>query len=169
MELSEPSDREVLASANPGHYGVFSDRHFGAVRSYVASGVRQPDVVFWSLKHSRALEKRAQFGRAHGPAAGWLIGIARNLIIDSDRRGQVEADSRVRLGMAAAELDDEQLARITDLGRGRPARRARVDPCRSARGRAAVGGARLSATPRSQGDCAAGWRGCCRRALRWRA
>jgi DNA-directed RNA polymerase specialized sigma24 family protein len=42
------------------------------------------------------LEKRSLFDPARGPAEGWLLGIARNLIVDSVRRGQVEAASRVR-------------------------------------------------------------------------
>jgi DNA-directed RNA polymerase specialized sigma24 family protein len=54
---------------------------------------------------------------ARGPVIGWLLGIARNLIIDSARRGQVEADSRARLGMMPVELDDDQLAAIAERGR----------------------------------------------------
>jgi RNA polymerase sigma-70 factor (ECF subfamily) len=120
MKLSEPSDAELLASGTPGDYGVFYDRHLGVVRSYVASRVGQPEVMFDLVAETfaRALEKRAQFDPARGPAVGWLLGIARNLIVDSARRGQVEAASRVRLGMAAVELDDEQLAWIMEHGRG---------------------------------------------------
>jgi RNA polymerase sigma factor (sigma-70 family) len=109
----------MLASGLPADYGVFYDRHLGVVRSYVASRVRQPDVVFDLVAETfaRALANRAEFDPARGPAAGWLVGIARNLIVDSARRGQVEADGRIRLGMAAVELDDEQLALIAELGR----------------------------------------------------
>jgi RNA polymerase sigma factor (sigma-70 family) len=120
MKLSEGSDAELLASGAPGDYGVFYDRHLGVVSSYVASRVGQPDVMFDLVAETfaRALEKRARFDPARGPAVGWLLGIARNLIVDSVRHGQVEAASRVRLGMAGVELDDEQLARIAEHGRG---------------------------------------------------
>ena len=94
MELSEQSDAELLASGTPGDFGVFYDRHLGVVRSFVwASRARQPEVVFDLVAETfaRALEKRAQFDPARGPAVGWLLGIARNLIVDSVRRGQVEA------------------------------------------------------------------------------
>jgi RNA polymerase sigma factor (sigma-70 family) len=119
MRLSERSDAELLGSGRPGGYGVFYDRHLNVVRSYVASRVGQPEVMFDLVAETfaRALEKRALFDPARGPAVGWLLGIARNLIVDSARRGQVEAVSRVRLGMAAVELDDEQLARIMQDGR----------------------------------------------------
>ena len=92
--------RSSWRAATPSHYGVFYDRHLGVVRSYVASRVRQPELMFDLVAETfaRALENRAQFDPARGPAVGWLIGIARHLIIDSVRRGQVEAASRVRLG-----------------------------------------------------------------------
>ncbi len=120
MELGERSDAELLASGEPSDYGNFYDRHLAAVSSYVALRVGQPELTFDLVAETfaRALERRTQFNPARGPAVGWLLGIARNLIIDAARRGQVEAASRVRLGMAAVELDDEQLTRIVELGRG---------------------------------------------------
>jgi RNA polymerase sigma factor (sigma-70 family) len=116
MKPSERCDAELLGSGMPGDYGVFYDRHLGVVRSYVASRVRQPEVMFDLVAETfaRALEKRALFDPARGPAVGWLLGIARNLIVDSARRGHVEAVSRIRLGMTAVELDDEQLARLSE-------------------------------------------------------
>lgn len=120
MRLSERSDAELLASGTPGDFGVFYDRHLGVVRSYVTSRVWQPEVTFdlVSETFARALEKRALFDPGRGPAVGWLLGIARNLIVDSVRRGQVETASRVRLGMSAVELDDAQLGLIAERGRG---------------------------------------------------
>jgi DNA-directed RNA polymerase specialized sigma24 family protein len=119
MKLSDRLDAELLGSGMPGDYGVFYDRHLGVVCCYVASRVGQPEVMFDLVAETfaRALEKRALFDPARGPAVGWLVGIARNLIVDSARRGQVEAVSRVRLGMAAVELDDEQLMGIMEHGR----------------------------------------------------
>jgi RNA polymerase sigma-70 factor (ECF subfamily) len=120
MRPSGRSDAELLAGDAPGDFGVVYDRHVRAVSSYVAARVRQPEVMFDLVAETfaRALESRKQFDPARGPAVGWLIGIARNLIADSARRGQVEAASRVRLGMAAVELDDGQLERITEVGGG---------------------------------------------------
>lgn len=81
---------------------------------YVARHVGQPDVRIDVVAETfaRALERRAQYREEAGPARAWLLGIARNLIIDSARRGQVEADSRIRLGMPPIILDDKQLERI---------------------------------------------------------
>ena len=63
---------------------------------------------------ARALEHRLQYNASRGPAVAWVLGIARNLMIDSARRGQVESDSRERLGMKRVVLDDEQLEVIAD-------------------------------------------------------
>lgn len=97
-------------------FGAFYDRHLGSVAAYVGRRVREPEVGFDLVAETfaRALERRHQYDPARGPAVAWLIGIARNLIADSARHGQVEADSRLRLGMAPVELYDEQLPMIAD-------------------------------------------------------
>ncbi len=98
---------------------MFYDRHVDVVSAYVTRRVRGAEVVFDVVAETfaRALERRGQFDPERGPAAGWLLGIARNLIVDAARRGQVEAIARQRLGMRVVELDDEQLERIIERGR----------------------------------------------------
>lgn len=111
MERDRPSDAGLLASGKASDFGEFYDRHLGAVTSFVGRRVHQPEVIFDLVAETfaRALEHRTQYDEARGPAIGWLIGIARNLIMDAGRRGQVEAASRIRLGMEPVELEDEQL------------------------------------------------------------
>jgi RNA polymerase sigma factor (sigma-70 family) len=118
MRSGKPSDAGLLASRKPSDFGVFYDRHLGAVTAFVGRRVRRPEVVFDLVAETfaRALEHRTQYDPERGPAIGWLIGIARNLIMDAGRRGQVEAASRVRLGMAPVELEDEQLRLIAERG-----------------------------------------------------
>jgi len=115
MELS---DEDLLASGTASDFGRFYDRHLDAVLAFVGRRTRQPEMMFdlTAETFARALEHRAQYQPVRGPAIGWLLGIARNLIIDSARRGMVEADSRVRLGMSVVELDDQQLAAIGQRG-----------------------------------------------------
>jgi RNA polymerase sigma-70 factor, ECF subfamily len=88
------------------------------VTAYVGRRVRRPELIFDFVAETfaRALENRMQYDPARGPAIGWLIGIARNLIMDAGRRGQVEAAARVRLAMAPVELEDEQLELIAERG-----------------------------------------------------
>lgn len=119
MGSTGPSDASLLASGGAGDFGILYDRYVPAVAAYIGGRTHQPEVGFDLVAETfaRALERRSQYDPSRGPAIGWLLGIARNLIIDAARRGQVEAASRTRLGMALVELDDEQLALIAERGR----------------------------------------------------
>ena len=119
MATAEDSDASLLASGRPSDFGAFYDRHLAAVSAYVGCRVRQPEVIFDLVAETfaRALENRDRYDAGRGPAIAWLLGIARNLILDSFRRGQVEAAGRIRLGMTPVELEDEQLESIARRGR----------------------------------------------------
>jgi RNA polymerase sigma-70 factor (ECF subfamily) len=55
--------------------------------------------------------------RPDGPSATpWVLGIARNKLRMSLRRGRVEARARLRLGFEAVELSDDDLAQIAAFG-----------------------------------------------------
>ena len=112
----ERADAELLSSGVASDFGCFYDRHVRAVTAFVGSWIGEPDVVFDLVAETfaRALEHRLQYNASRGPAVAWVLGIARNLMIDSARRGQVESDSRERLGMGRVVLDDEQLEVIAD-------------------------------------------------------
>jgi RNA polymerase sigma-70 factor (ECF subfamily) len=112
----ERADAELLSSGLASDFGWFYDRHVRAVTAFVGSWIGEPDVVFDLVAETfaRALEHRLQYDPLKGPTVAWLLGIARNLMIDSARRGQVESESRARLGMGRVELDEEQLEVIAD-------------------------------------------------------
>lgn len=97
-------------------FGCFYDRHVAALMAFAGGWVNRPELVFDLVAETfaRALEHRDQYDSAKGPAIAWLLGITRNLMIDSARRGQVEAASRVRLGIRSIELDDDQLELIAE-------------------------------------------------------
>lgn len=114
----EPDDAQLLTAEHPAAFGRFYERHVGAVTAYVARRVARPDLTFDVVAETfaRALERRAQYDPARGPAVAWLLGIARNLIADAARRRRVDAAARRRLGMAPVGLDDAQLAAIEARG-----------------------------------------------------
>ena len=118
MRAPRPSDAKLLASRQPSDFGAFYDRHLAAVSAYVGGRVRQPELIFDLVAETfaRALENRERYDARRGPAIAWLLGIARNLILDSFRRGQVETAGRTRLGMTPVELEDEQLESIARRG-----------------------------------------------------
>jgi RNA polymerase sigma-70 factor (ECF subfamily) len=119
MRKAEPSDAELLATGDAADFGCFYDRHLVALTAFVGSRTPEPEAIFDFVAETfaRALERREQYDPDRGAAVAWLVGIARHLMIDAARRGQIEASSRVRLGMAAVALDDDQLALIAERGR----------------------------------------------------
>lgn len=62
-----------------------------------------------------ALTAVPRFRTRQEPATAWLLGIARNVLAMSRRRGRVEARARRRLGMPELVLTDEILERIDAL------------------------------------------------------
>jgi RNA polymerase sigma factor (sigma-70 family) len=112
-------DTELLASAAADDFGWFYRRHVQAVTSYVARRSGDPAITFDLVAETfaAAFEHRARYDERRGPAVAWLIGIARHLIADAQRRGRVDAGSRRRLGMARIALDDAQLGMVEERGR----------------------------------------------------
>lgn len=92
------SDAELLSSGVASDFGCFYDRHVRAVTAFAGSWIGETEVVFDLVAETfaRALEHRLQRDPSRGPAVAWLLGIARSLMVDSGRRGQVESDSRAR-------------------------------------------------------------------------
>src|SRR4051812_23189220 len=113
------SDVDLLTSHTPEDFGEFYERHVTAVSAYVARRTRAPDLIFDLVAETfaRALEHRRNYEPRKGPAVAWLFGIARNLMNDAERRGQVADAARVRLRMEPVALDDEQIERIVERSR----------------------------------------------------
>ena len=62
-----------------------------------------------------ALTAAGRFRSERGSVAGWLLGIARNKLADSRRRGHVEAAARARLGVEPRMLTDADLERVDEI------------------------------------------------------
>src|SRR5262249_50572994 len=108
-------DAELLAD----DFGAFYERHLDTVTAYLARRTRLPEQTFDLVAETfaRALEHRRRYDPSRGPAIAWLLGIARNLLLDAARRGRVADAARVKLGMTPISLDDEALERIETRGR----------------------------------------------------
>jgi RNA polymerase sigma-70 factor (ECF subfamily) len=89
-----------------------------------------PLVVGWSVRETRnrevaadltaevfaaALTSARRFHPERGSVASWLLGIARNKLRESRRRGRVEDSSRRRIGAEPVSLTDEDLERVEEL------------------------------------------------------
>lgn len=116
------SDEDLVAEKrfdrSSDAFGEFYARYEPAILAYHRRRVGLAEVAadLTAETFARALAGRARFRPAKGTAAGWIFGIAHNVLADSARRGTVEQKARERLGMLPMALDDDDLARIDRLG-----------------------------------------------------
>ena len=118
------SDRDLLSAIDSRDgmaFSVFYRRHIAAVLAFLlretgdreASGDLAAEVFAAVLL---AAHRYREQGRSAGP---WVIGIARNKLLMSRRRGRVEARARRQLGFTAVAREDGDLERIeTEAGGG---------------------------------------------------
>jgi RNA polymerase sigma-70 factor (ECF subfamily) len=94
------SDADLLTRGEPEAFAAFYRRHVGGVLAFHRRRVGGAEVALdlAAETFARALEKRSSYRPGPEPASAWLYAIARNLLIDSLRRGRVEDDARRRLG-----------------------------------------------------------------------
>lgn len=116
----KPSDEQLLGRVARGDDAAFSALY----RRYL------PLVVRWCLRETGNRELAADLAaevfatlltqsNSHRPergsVVGWLLGIARNKLRESRRRGRVESSARRRLGIATTQITDEDLERVDEL------------------------------------------------------
>jgi RNA polymerase sigma factor (sigma-70 family) len=111
-DLEHRSDQELLerTGREPQAFGVFYRRHVGAVLAFFRRRTDDSQLALdlTAETFARALEHADSFRAMHQPPGAWLYAIARNLLTDSYRRGQVADEARRRLAL-------EPLM-VTDLG-----------------------------------------------------
>jgi RNA polymerase sigma factor (sigma-70 family) len=111
-------DRELLDGTRAGDgqaFALFYRRRRAVVLAYLGRRTGDPELAADLLAETFAaalvtvLDATRELPRE--PLA-WLMTIARNKLIDSARRGQVERAARRRLALEPLALDDEDLERI---------------------------------------------------------
>jgi len=121
MFYEDRDDRELLDSARSGDgqaFGAFYRRRRALVLAYMGRRAGDPELAADLLAETFAaalvavLDAERELPRE--PVA-WLMRIARNKLIDSLRRGQVERAARERLALEPLALDDDDLQRIEQL------------------------------------------------------
>jgi RNA polymerase sigma factor (sigma-70 family) len=106
------SDEELLVDGEAEGFAMLYERRHPLIRGYLRRRLgAHPDLVLDLVAETfaRALERREQFDADRGSAAGWLVGIARNLMLDAVRRGRVDDASRRRLGMQRIPFEQQEL------------------------------------------------------------
>jgi RNA polymerase sigma-70 factor (ECF subfamily) len=111
---------EQLLQGTPGapeHFALFYRRQEDAVLRYMLRRVRDPELAadLTAETFAAALLAVERFDAGKGNAAGWLFGIARNVLGRSLQRRQVEDRARRKLRMAPVELGPDVLDTIAAL------------------------------------------------------
>lgn len=114
------TDDELLsASLKSGEaFAAFYRRHVDAVVAYLGARCSDAETAadLTQETFAAALVSAHRYTPGRVPAAAWLFGIARKKLIDSYRRGRVERAAVAKLGLEPIAVDDEDLARVLDLG-----------------------------------------------------
>jgi RNA polymerase sigma factor (sigma-70 family) len=112
----ERADAELLAatSRDPEAFAVFYRRYAELILAYFLNRTGRRDIAadLTAETFAAALAGAARFRGGGENAAGWLFGIARNKLIDSLRRGQVEDRARRELGLEPLVLDDAEIEAV---------------------------------------------------------
>jgi RNA polymerase sigma factor (sigma-70 family) len=111
MRKPRRSDDELLDAVRGGDaeaFGTIFERYYGVILAYLARRTRDPEVAadLCGEVFARALLALHEQRANPGSAPAWLLTIARNALIDSVRRGQVEARARRQLGIERLAITD---------------------------------------------------------------
>jgi RNA polymerase sigma factor (sigma-70 family) len=114
------SDDELLLASAAGDgaaFAAFYRRHVAEILAFLARRVGSEEVAadLAGETFAAALLACGRYRPAEAPALAWLLGIARNKLRESARRGRVEIEARERLGVPPLAFDDEDLLRVQEL------------------------------------------------------
>jgi RNA polymerase sigma-70 factor (ECF subfamily) len=120
MYWSMGSDRELLeaiARCDGEAFTAFYRRHLPRVVAYLIreTGDRELAADLTAEVFAAALVGARRYKPTHESALPWLLGIARNTVGTSRRRGRVDARARRRLGYAPIVFDEPDVDRTDEL------------------------------------------------------
>lgn len=120
QDSSDASLLSAIASRDGAAFAVFYRRHVPVVLAYLLRETGNPETAgdLAAEVFAAVLPAAGRYVEQGESAAPWVLGIARNKLLMSWRRGRVEARARHRLGFQAVALEDGDLERIVDLAEG---------------------------------------------------
>lgn len=107
----------AIARGDGESFSVLYRRHLSAVLAYLMRETRDPEASADLLAEvfAEVLTASTRYEPRTPSALPWIIGIARNKLLMSFRRGKVEARARRRLAFEPAAIDDADLERVESL------------------------------------------------------
>jgi RNA polymerase sigma-70 factor (ECF subfamily) len=119
VHIDRRSDSELLAATavEPEAFGELYRRHEEVVLLFLLRRTGDPQLAadLAAETFASALTSAHRYRPGPAPVVAWLLGIARNVLAMSRRRGRVEERARRRLGMQPVVLDDDALERVQAL------------------------------------------------------
>lgn len=122
MPTEQPrTDGELLAAVVAGDgqaFSAFYRRHLPTVVAFLLreTGDREATADLTAEVFAAIFLFARRFrARGAGSARPWVLGIARNKLLESRRRGRVEDKARRRLAFEPEQLDDDDLVRVDEL------------------------------------------------------
>jgi RNA polymerase sigma factor (sigma-70 family) len=119
-EHDEQRDAALVAAVGRGDADAFDELYVRYLPLVVrwsvrATGNRELAADLTAEVFAASLTAARRFRPERGSVAGWLLGIARNKLRESQRRGRVEDSSRRRIGAEPVSLGDADLERVEEL------------------------------------------------------
>jgi RNA polymerase sigma-70 factor, ECF subfamily len=110
----------AIAARDGAAFAIFYRRHLSTVLAFLMRETRDPEAAadLAAEVFAAVLLSSGRYAEQGESATPWVIGIARNKLLMSFRRGRVEARARHRLGYQAVALDDADLDRIEEVATG---------------------------------------------------
>jgi RNA polymerase sigma-70 factor (ECF subfamily) len=107
----------TCAADSSDAFAVFYDRSLPKVIAYFRRRVTEPEQAFdlAAETFARVLESVRRYDPDRGLALAWVLRIARNLLIDAERRRAVDDRARLQLRLSRVELSDEDIGEIERL------------------------------------------------------
>jgi RNA polymerase sigma-70 factor (ECF subfamily) len=117
------SDAQLLAgvaACDEHAFSVFYRRHLRTVVGWCVRRTGDPELAadLTAEVFAAVLLSAARYEPTHDSAVGWLLGIARNVLGHSLRRGQVDARARERIGASSLTVQDADLAIVLEMAGG---------------------------------------------------
>jgi RNA polymerase sigma factor (sigma-70 family) len=118
------SDAQLLAgvaACDERAFSAFYRRHLAMIVAWCVRRTGDPELAadLTAEVFAAVLVSAARYEPAYESAAGWLLGIARNVLGHSVRHGQVDARARERLGASSLTVEDADLAVVLEIAAGR--------------------------------------------------
>lgn len=114
------SDAQLLAgiaACDERAFSAFYRRYLAMIVGWCMRRTGDPDLTadLTAEVFAGVLVSAARYEPTGATAAGWLIGIARNVMGHSLRRGQVDARARQRLGVPRLAVEDADIEAVLEL------------------------------------------------------